>query len=110
MAAPITLIAMIKPRRVTRSGGLTNAIIRMAGVEVAVVGSCPCSSAGTHTYPGGARLAVSCVPALEMFLLSFIAPVTPGLNQQSLAQNDDQIRPIPERKLAISGKEEILIW
>lgn len=37
----------------TQSGGLTNAIIRMARVEVALVGSCPCSSAGTRTCPAG---------------------------------------------------------
>ncbi|KAJ7998944.1 hypothetical protein DPEC_G00210250 [Dallia pectoralis] len=39
----------------TQSGGLTNAIIRMAGVEVAVVGSCPGSSAGTHATAPAVR-------------------------------------------------------
>lgn len=37
----------------TRSGGLTNAIIRMARVEVAVVGSCPGSSAGAPLLAPG---------------------------------------------------------
>lgn len=42
-----SLIGWSNQFRVTRSGGLTNAIIWMVRVEVVVVGSCPSSSAGT---------------------------------------------------------------